>query len=112
MRKWRAVVTGEDGKTQHARLEAISMQRLIVNGTYALPIASSCHLQILIPRLGPDETNRVGAVSGVVESVVFVADLIRLTFRISEVPLELRQMIDRYGMEAHYQRHAAQYRMV
>jgi len=112
MRKWRAAVTGENGVTQHARLEAISMQRLILNGTYALPIASNCYLQILIPKLAPHEVNRVGAVKGVVESVVFVADLIRLTFKISEVPVELRQMIDRYGMEAHYQRHAAQYRMV
>lgn len=112
MRKWRAVVTGENGVMQHARLEAISMQRLVVNGTHALPIASKCHLQILIPKLGPNEVNRVGEVSGVVESVVFVADLIRLTFKIGEVPVELRQMIDRYGMEAHYQRYSAQYRMV
>lgn len=103
---------GENGFTQQARLEAISANKLIINGTYALPIASKCRVQILIPKQSPTDTNKVSEVNGIVESVVFSADTIRLTFKIKDVPDEIRHMIDRYGMEAHYQRHSSQYRMV
>jgi hypothetical protein len=112
MRKWRVMVTADSGFMQQTRLEAISLQRLVLTGQYTLPIQSPCRFEVLIPPLKVEHGLSVGEMQGKVESVIFAGEFIRLMFRLDEVSPEVRKQIDHYHMDAAFRRDAERFSIV
>jgi hypothetical protein len=106
------MVTAESGFMQQTRIQGISLQRLVLTGYYALPINAQCRLDVLIPPLKVEDGLSVGTMQGQVESVIFSGEIIRLMFKLDTVPPEVKQQIDRYGMDAVFRREAARFSLV
>jgi hypothetical protein len=76
----------------------MSEQRAVLYSQYSLPLAARCDLQLAVPRLREGESPKSIGFSGVLESSIFSGSEVRLTFRVADMPSEVRRLIGEYGM--------------